>query len=501
MVESRVTETHISTLFFTEDRVYKLLKPIQNGFLDHRDDAERCEAAAREFELNHRLSPDVYLGTADVIENDELVDRMIVMRRLSETQSLTSLLQSGDLDEDHIRTLARLVANFHAGQEALTPDEPIVETHQHRWAENLSELAEFVGPVLAKAEVERVEQLASSWLDSHHQTLETRVANGMIIDGHGDLIADDIFFTENGPQVLDCLAFRDDFRRVDVLDDVAFLAMDLHRLAGPHWAQRLLHYYHEFSAEIHPGSLAHYYVAYRAHVRCKVACLRWKDGEHEQAEVARLYHQLCLDHLERARLRVVMIGGGPASGKTMLAAALATQLGAAVVTSDEVRKDLAGIDRTTHNTFAPDGGIYSPEFTEQTYDEILRQAELIITSGSSVILDANWATEASRMLVVDLAERTGAELIPIECVVPLAIAKERIVRRSANPMSVSDATPEIAEYLWDRREAWPDAVAIDTARPFHEVETDALHEIRSFARDGWVGEPAPGESFWGARQQ
>ena len=71
----RVVETHISRLFFTPDRVYKLLKPIRTGFLDHTDATRRMAAIDAELALNRRLAPDVYLGSADLCEGDVVVDR------------------------------------------------------------------------------------------------------------------------------------------------------------------------------------------------------------------------------------------------------------------------------------------------------------------------------------------------------------------------------------------------------------------------------------------
>ena len=63
--ESRLVETHISTLFFVGDRVYKMKKPVSMGFLDFTTRVAREEACHREVELNRRLAPDVYLGVAD----------------------------------------------------------------------------------------------------------------------------------------------------------------------------------------------------------------------------------------------------------------------------------------------------------------------------------------------------------------------------------------------------------------------------------------------------
>ena len=61
-------ETHISYVFLIGDRAYKLKKPIKTPFL--------------EVELNRRLSPDVYLGVAPVLDvNGQPCDSLVVMRR------------------------------------------------------------------------------------------------------------------------------------------------------------------------------------------------------------------------------------------------------------------------------------------------------------------------------------------------------------------------------------------------------------------------------------
>lgn len=54
-----------------------------------------------------------------------------------------------------------------------------------------------------------------------------RIKEGCIVDGHADLLADDIFLVDGEPALLDCLEFEDELRYLDRIDDAAFLAMDL----------------------------------------------------------------------------------------------------------------------------------------------------------------------------------------------------------------------------------------------------------------------------------
>ena len=76
-----------------------------------------------------------------------------------------------------------------------------------------------------------------------------------------------------------CLEFDDRLRWLDGLDDAAFLAMDLERLGARELAERFTGWYIEYSGDPAPRSLRHHYVAYRAFVRAKVACLRSGQGD------------------------------------------------------------------------------------------------------------------------------------------------------------------------------------------------------------------------------
>ena len=57
---AQIVETHVSVIAMIGDRAYKLLKPVDLGFLDHRRREDRLAACRRETEVNRRFAPDVY---------------------------------------------------------------------------------------------------------------------------------------------------------------------------------------------------------------------------------------------------------------------------------------------------------------------------------------------------------------------------------------------------------------------------------------------------------
>ncbi len=460
-----ISETHISTVAFVGDRAYKLLKPLRNDFLDYSTPAARMAAVEAELRLNRRLSPDVYLGTADVVERGEVVDRMLVMRRLPPNRKLANLVATPGADE-LVRQVAREVARFHSTLPPLTDPEAIEIAGPgglaRNWEDNLVTMAPFVGPVLPAADVDDVGALFRRYLSGRHHLLDRRLDAGLVREGHGDLTAEDIFCLDDGPRILDCLAFDRRLRISDVLLDIGFLAMDLERLAGPDLAQQLMAWYGEYSGEHHPTSLAHHYVAYRANVRAKVACLGHQQGQPGAAQLARAYHDLCLRHLRSAALRLVLVGGGPGTGKTTLAARLSDELRWPVLGSDELRKDLTGHAHAERLSTGLDQGIYRPEITEQTYRALLGQAEVLLDGGESVVLDASWSRQEHREAAAALAQRMGASLVEVECSVSPDTARQRIRARLADSVDASDATPELVEPALGRRDPWPGALIVDT---------------------------------------
>jgi predicted kinase len=238
--------------------------------------------------------------------------------------------------------------------------------------------------------------------------------------------------------------------------------MDLERLGRRDLADRFLADYREFADDVWPASLAHHHVAYRAQVRAKVAAIRASQGVEAAAVEARALLALARRHLEAGAVRLVLVGGLPGTGKSTLATGLGATLGATVLRSDEVRKELAGMP-ADRPAAAPYGeGLYRPESTAATYGEMLARTGVALGLGEPVVLDASWISERWRADARALASSSSADLVEIRCSVTPSVAARRIRRRMTKRGDPSDATPDIATKLAVAEDPWPGAVGLDT---------------------------------------
>ncbi|MEO5876713.1 MAG: AAA family ATPase [Streptosporangiaceae bacterium] len=473
-----VAETHIGTVFFTGDLAYKVKKPVHNGFLDFRTRSAREQVCHREVELNRRFAPDVYLGVADVTgPNGELCDHLVVMRRMDPATRLSHLVRTGADVSGVLREVARRLAAWHS----VAPRGPEIsaagtrDAVADRWAASFEQTREHGLP--AAPEIER---LAMRFLAGRAELFDHRIADGRVVDGHGDLIADDVFCLPDGPRILDCLEFDDELRYLDGLDDAAFLAMDLERLRAAGSARTFLDAYAEFSADPAPAALRHHYVAYRAFVRAKVACLRAAQGGADAAALARHFAEIALRHLRAGTVTMVLVGGLPGTGKSTLAGALADQLGWTLLSSDRIRKELAGISPQQSASAEYRAGIYSEEFTQRTYAKLTERAVALMKLGECVVLDASWTAQEQRRLALELAGDSHADVVALQCRAPAEITADRIRARVGD---VSDADEQISLAMGAAQDPWPESTVVNTAAGLKATLEHALETVRPYGSE------------------
>jgi aminoglycoside phosphotransferase family enzyme/predicted kinase len=475
-----VRETHAAVVFLIGDRAYKLKKPLDLGFLDFTTRSKRQAVCRREVELNRRMSPDVYLGVADIHGPDgALCDHLVVMRRMPAERRLSTLVNTGAPVAEPLRRLALILATFHAtaqrGPEISA--EGGRDAIQRRWTDSLDQIRPFRGTVLDDDLTGEIERRTIDFLTGRKPLFDARIAAGRVVDGHGDLLADDIFCLDDGPRVLDCIEFDDRLRWLDGLDDAAFLAMDLECLGAPHLATRFLDWYAEFSADPAPAALRHHYIAYRAFVRAKVACLRHAQGDESAAGDAARHAAIAAGHLRAGAVSLILVGGLPGTGKSTLAGRLADRLGAVLLSSDRIRKELAGLSPDTPAAAPYQQGIYTAAWTERTYAALLTRAEQLLHHGESVVIDASWTRAPHRISAREVAARTHSTLVPIRCEAAPDVAVARLRRRApavSEVPSISDADEWIAQAMAVHSDSWGEAATVRTdATPDDSVERAA----------------------------
>jgi len=464
---ARVAETHAAAVFFAGDRACKLKKPVSFGFLDFSTLAARMAACAREVELNLRFAPDVYLGVAEIRgQGGQVCDHLVVMRRMPAARRLSALVRSHAPVARPLRQVARILA----AQHAKAPRGPQIDEQgsrdalQRRWADNIDQTRQILRPLapqdlLDLEVIGEIERLASRFLAGRAPLLDARIRAGRIVDGHGDLLADDIFCLDDGPRILDCLDFDDRLRWLDGLDDAAFLAMDLERLGATALAEQFMAAYAEYSGDPAPASLRHHYVAYRAFVRVKIACLRVAQGDPQAGFEARQLAEAALRHLRAGSVTLVLVGGLPGTGKSAMAGAVAGRLGFTVLNSDRIRKELAGLPAEARTPAPYGNGIYTTEWTERTYAELLRRASVLLGHGESVIADASFISARQRAAAAAAAAGVSADLVQLGCTASPDLAGRRMSVRTGG---VSDADQAIAGEMAATAEPWPEATVIDT---------------------------------------
>ncbi|WP_137724189.1 bifunctional aminoglycoside phosphotransferase/ATP-binding protein [Prescottella subtropica] len=446
------------------DRVYKIKKPVRTGFLDFRDRATRDAVCTRETELGRRLAPDVYLGVThltDPATGDH--EPLVVMARMPEHTRLSTLADTEPDPLPAVHAIADRIAAFHATADRgphIDIEGTATALHR-RWQDNLHETRHLDQHLLDPDRLDRLDHHVTRYLDGRTHLFDDRITDHRIIDGHGDLLADDIFCLPDGPRILDCLEFDDHLRYLDGLDDIACLAMDLEHLGHPDLADALLTRYTTATDDPAPASLRHHYIAYRAFMRAKVDCIRYLQGHTTSAADALHHTDLTEHHLNLATVRLALVGGPPATGKSTVARALAARTGATLLSSDTLRRTMFTDQRRTDPHPAYRTGRYSPDATDRVYRTLLDQARHHLQRGTSVVLDASFTDPRHRRHATDLADDTHTDLVQLRCTAPPDVIEHRLHERAGGDHD-SEATPDIARALAAHTTPWPDATTLDT---------------------------------------
>ncbi len=453
----RVTlvQTHISYVWIADDLVYKAKKPVNFGFIDQVAPEARERHCRLEVDLNRRLAPDVYLDVVPIVRTadgafvvdqpdvaGDVVEWAVKMRRLPDDATLDRLLAAGRAPEDIAARIASRLVEFHAAARVIEDDRAFAGAEAERawWAREYSEAEGNIGGTWRPQDAEALRAFVAESLEREAPLFDERLAKGRVVEGHGDLHAKHIYVLGPEPRdlvIVDCVEFTEwyHFRYLDRGFDLAFIAMDLeargHRDLGDEVAGR---YIAETGDET-LGVLQPLHRAWRAFIRGKVESIGANDPGIPGADRAALaesaagYFRLAATYAARSRPpALVVMCGISGTGKSTAAGVLAGRIGAAVVSTDTVRQDLAaarGLSTAMWQQYA--AGAYSPEMDREVYQEMRRRAGAHLAAGRPVILDGTHRRAADRQEALAVARDLSVPALVVE----LRMADEAALARVA----------------------------------------------------------------------
>lgn len=462
-------DTHISAVFLTGDRAFKLKRAVRLPYLDYSTAAARRRFCHAEVRVNRRTAPALYQGVVAVVRGPdgrlrlggegEAVDWLVEMTRFEEHMLFDRLAVEGRLDRFAMEDLADAVARFHGAAERVTDAGgrasalKVIES-------NADCFAEAPDGIFDAAAVGALREASWRVLVGVEGLLENRRAAGFVRHCHGDLHLRNICLFQGQATLFDAIEFSQEIANIDVLYDLAFLVMDLDHRGLRRLASMLLNRYLDITADIGGLAAMPLFLSLRAGIRSHVAAL--SSAAQSDAAVAealrgeaRAYLGEAYAYLEPTGPRLIAVGGLSGSGKSRLARDLAPLVGpspgARVVRTDVTRKRLAGVGLETR--LGSSG--YSRDMTLRTYQAVYDECLAVLATGRAAIADAVFADPEERAAIEAVASDAGVPFHGLWLDSPPEVMQERVTHRRRN---VSDATSWVVrlQLSYDLGDiAWP----------------------------------------------
>jgi aminoglycoside phosphotransferase family enzyme/predicted kinase len=479
----RLVETHISWVLLTGGYAYKIKKPLRLKFLDYSTLERRRALCEEELRLNSRHAPGLYVGVSVItgpVESPRVdgegpaVEYAVRMRQFDAGQELGALVAAGAVDAGELAALGGDVAALHERASRAPRGSTFGQPHTVRRVtlDNFAELRRLPECAREHGSLVRLEAGITDLFERRRSLIQERLDAGHVRECHGDLHCGNVVRWDGRLTPFDGIEFDPALRFIDVVNDVAFLTMDLAERGRPDLRQCVLQAWCESSGDFAALPLLPYYECYRALVRAKVAALgalqaqAGSPAREAAVTTCRRYLDWAEGRLTPRRPALLLTCGLSGSGKTWLARAIAPALRALHVRSDVERKRLAGLAPHEDSRSEPDGGIYTLEFNARTYERLELCAAAALEGAEPVIVDAAFLRRGERLRFLDIAASAGARALILHCRAPEATLRQRVAARQA---SRSDASEAGLDVLARQPSYWED---FDEREREHVLEVD-----------------------------
>lgn len=456
--ELRLVETHISWIILTGALAYKIKKPVKLDFIDTSTLERRQHYCNEELRLNRRLAAELYLRVVPITRQNsqaridgagQPIEYAVCLKQFSPDQELPALLERAEVSLQEMTQLGETLAHFHL-QTAELPGMHGPEVTRRMYdtvLDNLQQLLEHTardtGRNRAIPELRRLWDWTRDAIDAHESTFEARARAHRIRDCHGDLHAANIVRVEGRLLAFDCIDFAPHLRWIDVINDIAFLVMDLHDRRREDLAAALLNRYLEITGDYEGVRLLPFYAVYRALVRAKVDAIAVEQSAHLAARyIERLRRRVrtAIELTRRPQPILLLMHGVSGSGKSWLSLQLVAPLPALRIRSDVERKRVLG------TAPAPAGfkhGNYAPEMSHRVYARLVECAESCLQAGFNVIVDAAFLDATDRELFTGLADRMRITCAFIACHADSTTLQNRVADRCRRGDDASEADQSV----------------------------------------------------------
>jgi len=498
----RVAETHISWVLLTGSFAYKIKKPLRLSFLDYSTLERRRTCCEEEVRLNRRYAPDLYLGVATIGGTPDAphidaagpaLEYAVRMRQFETTEELDALLVADRIRPADLTALGTHIAEFHARAARVDRAQSygLPERVHQITLDNFAELRRLPEAGRWTAALRSLEDWVNATHGERRALMSSRREQGHVRECHGDLHCANVVRWRGSLTPFDGIEFDPALRYLDVMNDLAFLTMDLAERGRPDLRHAVLQAWAEALGDFGGLPLLPYFETYRALVRAKVAALRALQSPAGGAarksaiDSAARYLDWASMRTRRRSPTLLLTCGLSGSGKTWLARGIAAELHALHVRSDVERKRLAGMAPLEDSRSPPDGGIYTLDFNTRTYARLLDCARDALTGRESVIVDAAFLRREERRSLLALARELSVRAAVLHCQAPAEVMRQRVAERGRTRQDPSEAGLDVLARQSGYWEPFDDAelphvVTVDTTSPA-AVETTAELVRRSAA--------------------
>lgn len=288
--EVEAIKTHMSWVFLTDRFAYKLKIPFRYDHMRLLTIQARHQNCKAEVRLNKRLADEVYLdvvplsiddsGSVMLGKGEQVIDWLVKMKRLPENKMLDyQVKENQSLAKSKLQPAADLLTTFYLNAKA----EPLsAKDYIQKLRSALREYHQALKAPefdLPSSKLEPIIQKQFTFLEEQEDIFRQRVNKGKIIEGHGDLKPDHVCLSPVA--VIDCLEFDRDLRVLDILDDLAFLALECDLLGASDVGEYFISYYQREANDVAEEELINFYKSYKAVIRAMLSIRHLREEQYK----------------------------------------------------------------------------------------------------------------------------------------------------------------------------------------------------------------------------